>query len=128
MESRSSLVTLGTLLIIGLAGPAMAAGDATAGEAVFKSKCAPCHSLTPGLSTVAPDLRGVVGRAAGSLKGYEYSSALRQSNFSWTAEKLDAWLTSPHKVASGTEMAFAGLKDAHDRANVIEFLKHQKPQ
>lgn len=94
------------------------------GEAIFKAKCANCHSLTPGMSTVAPDLHGVVGRKAASLPGYNYSTALKEAGFVWTPEKLTEWLASPHKIVAETEMSFAGLTDEKERAAVVDFLKH----
>jgi cytochrome c len=97
--------------------------DDKSGEDIFKNRCTNCHSLTPGLSTVAPDLRGVVGRKAGSLKDYKYSAALQNADFVWTPEKLNEWLQSPHQVAAETEMSFTGLKNEKKRAAVIEFLK-----
>jgi len=93
------------------------------GEDIFKAKCANCHSTTGGMSTLAPDLHGVVGRKVASLSNFKYSPALEELDFVWTPEKLDSWLASPHKVAAETDMTFIGLKDAKERAAVIEFLK-----
>ncbi len=125
MNAKHLLVA--SLALGGFAAAAVRA-DTVAGDAVFKSRCTNCHSLIPGLSTVAPDLTGVVGRKAGSLKGYQYSPALRNAGFVWTAEKLDQWLTSPHKAVAETEMAFPGLKSEKERGAVIEFLKHYAPK
>ncbi len=111
------------LALAGFLGPATVRADSPPGEALFKSRCANCHSLTPGLSSIAPDLRGVIGRQAGSVKGYQYSPALRDAGFVWTPEKLTEWLASPHNAAPETEMAFPGLKSEKERAEVVEFLK-----
>ena len=113
------------LMAVGFVGRA-AHADAKAGEAVFKSRCANCHSLTTGLSSIAPDLTGVVGRKAGSLKDYQYSPALRDASFVWTPAKLNEWLASPHNAAPETEMAFPGLKSEKERADVVEFLEQRK--
>ncbi|MBP1685542.1 MAG: Cytochrome c [Deltaproteobacteria bacterium] len=102
---------------------AAARAEASPGEAVFRSRCANCHSLTGGLSTIAPDLTGIVGRKVAAVKDYQYSAALRSADFTWTPEKLDQWLRSPHGVALETEMAFTGLASEKDRRDVIEFLK-----
>jgi cytochrome c2 len=102
-----------------------ARAETSPGEAVFRARCANCHSLTRGLSTIAPDLTGVVGRKAGALKDYQYSAALRSADITWTLEKLDQWLRSPHRVVVETEMAFAGLADEKERRDVIEFLKQR---
>ncbi|MFI5395586.1 MAG: c-type cytochrome [Candidatus Binatia bacterium] len=123
MNAKRFVTSLLVLLAAGLIGSATAPAETTAGEAVFKSRCANCHTLTGGLSTIAPDLTGVVGRKAGSLKGYQYSAALRTSDIVWTAEKLEQWLSSPHGVAVETEMAFTGLKGEKEREDLIGFLK-----
>jgi cytochrome c len=93
------------------------------GEELYRTKCANCHSLTPGMSTVAPDLHGVIGRKAGTVAAYDYSPALKQAAFVWTPEKLTEWLGSPHNVVPETEMSFPGLPDAKERAAVVNFLQ-----
>jgi cytochrome c len=108
------------------APPAFAGNEA--GELVFKENCARCHSLRPGVSTKGPSLHGVIGRKAGSLPGYDYSSALRDADFEWTVEKLDEWLSSPHKAVKGTEMSFLGIADPGKRAAVIALLKSWKAE
>lgn len=100
-----------------------ARAEATAGERIFRTQCANCHSLTRGVSSVAPDLHGVVGRKAGSLEDFKYSADLKAADFTWTPEKLDQWLRSPHQVAPETDMAFKGLPSGKERAQTIEFLK-----
>lgn len=121
MGSRILLVVASVVTLVATSGFAVAAEPS--GEEVFKAKCATCHSLTPGLSTIAPDLHGVVGRKAASLDNFKYSDALEQSGIVWTPEKLDEWIKSPHMVAAETEMSFAGLSDPQERAAVVEFLK-----
>lgn len=118
-----------SFLITSLAvtAPAASAAETPAGEAAFKAHCVSCHSLVPGLSTIAPDLTGVVGRKAGTVKGYKYSPALQNADFVWTPQKLDVWLQSPHKTAAETEMAFPGLKDQKQRTLIIEFLETYAP-
>jgi cytochrome c len=76
------------------------------------------------MSTVAPDLRGVVGRKAAALPGFEYSAALKEFGYVWTPEKLTEWLASPHRLVAETEMSFPGLADPEERAAVVEFLKN----
>lgn len=123
MNARRFITAGFVLLAAGFIRSATARADTAAGETVFKSRCANCHTLTGGLSTIAQDLTGVVGRKAGSLKGYQYSAALRNSDIVWTPEKLNQWLSSPHGVAVETEMAFTGLKDEKARENLMGFLK-----
>ena len=117
-----------TLLAILLASPVLlhahhaAAQDATAGQAVFKSQCSVCHSVTPGRTLTGPSLAGIVGRKAGSVEGFHYSAANKASGLTWTAAELDTYLTNPKGVIPGTTMTYPGLKDATQRANLIAYL------
>lgn len=104
------------------AGGAFAAGDPAAGQASFKV-CSACHAIGPGaVNRVGPVLNGVVGRAAGSAEGYNYSAAMKSSGLTWDEATLTRYLTSPRDVVKGNKMAFAGLKKPEDVANVIAYL------
>lgn len=99
----------------------LAAGDAAAGETVFK-KCGSCHKLD-GSNAVGPSLNGVVGRNHASVPDFSYSEAMAaKSGEAWTPEAIFAFLENPKKVIPGTKMAFAGLPKPEDRANLIAFL------
>ena len=102
-------------------GPA-AAQDAAAGAAVFKSQCGICHSVQPGRNMVGPSLFGVVGRRAGTIPGFHYSTANKDSGLTWDAATLDRYLTSPSTVVPHTIMTYAGLKDVQKRADLIAYL------
>jgi len=97
-------------------------GEAAAGEKTFM-QCASCHVVEPGVNRVGPSLAGIVGRAAGSIDGYNYTEANANSGITWTPEKMFQYLEDPRRVVPGTKMAFAGLKDGQDRANVIAYLQ-----
>jgi len=115
----------------GKAGPEpiavrLASADAGAGERSAK-KCLACHTFGQGeANKVGPNLWGVVGRPIAAHEGYDYSDAMKahaEEDKSWTYEHLDTFLTDPRKVVPGTKMAFAGLKNGGERANVIAFLR-----
>lgn len=97
-------------------------GDAAAGEKTFM-QCAACHVVEPGVNRVGPSLAGIIGRAAGSVEGFNYTDANANSGITWTPEKMFQYLENPQRVIPGTRMAFAGLKDGQDRANVIAYLQ-----
>ena len=99
-------------------------GDAEAGKKVF-AKCMTCHSVDAGVNKVGPTLHGVVGRHSGSVEGYSYSDANKNSGITWTPEELYVYLADPQATIPGTKMAFPGLKDPQDRANVIAYLQTQ---
>jgi len=123
MDAKRLLVGALRLTAVAAVIQTAAWAETPPGERVFRAHCSNCHSLTGKLSTIAPDLTGIVGRKVAALKDYQYSAALRSADFTWTPEKLDQWLRSPHSVVVETEMAFAGLPSEKDRHDVIEFLK-----
>lgn len=99
-------------------------GDAANGEKVFV-QCKTCHVVEPGVNRIGPTLHGVVGRHSGSVPGFSYSAANKNSGLTWTEEELFVYLENPQKVVPGTKMAFGGLKKPQDRADVIAYLKTQ---
>jgi cytochrome c len=103
-----------------LAALLLLAGSAAAEPSLF-TQCAACHANPAGNS--GPSLHGVVGRAAGSLRGFNYSAAMRRTGFKWTPEKLNAFLQDPQSVVPGTRMAFAGVDDEAQAGELVEFLK-----
>ena len=112
-------------LVALLAGPASAAGDPVAGEAVFK-KCVACHAVGEGAKNkVGPALNDVVGRTAGTAEKFKYSAALIDAGTAgliWTPETLAPWLHKPKEVVPTTKMTFAGLANQADIDNVIAYL------
>lgn len=101
---------------------ALAAGDPAAGEAVY-SRCQGCHALE--YNRTGPKHCGLLGRRAGSVPGFEYSPAMKQSGIVWNAKTLDRFLANPTKAVPGTTMTYAGVPGAKDRANLIAYLGKQ---
>jgi len=97
-------------------------GDAAAGKTVF-TKCMACHSIEQGRNRVGPHLHDVVGRDAGSVEDFNYSDANRNSGITWSREILFDYLVAPQQYVPGTRMAFPGLKDPQDRADLIAYLE-----
>ncbi|NBR31501.1 MAG: cytochrome c family protein [Sphingomonadaceae bacterium] len=117
------------LLVAAQTAPALAqaASPTEAGRRVFQ-RCAACHSVDANApNRFGPNLRGVVGRKAASLPGYNYSAALKAQKFTWTEAQLDKWLKGPRTLVPGTNMPFTGLSDAGERRAVIAYLKSQMP-
>lgn len=107
------------------AAPAAAAGDPEKGAEVFK-KCAACHQVGDGAKhRVGPHLNDAIGRVAGTADGFKYSKPMVDAGAKglvWTPEAIDGYLASPRDAVKGNKMAFPGLKDAGDRADVIAYL------
>ena len=67
-------------------------------------------------------LRGVFGRKAASIAGFNYSEALQKKSIQWDESNLDKWLTDPDAMVPDTDMAFR-VKDADERKALIAYLK-----
>ena len=93
------------------------------GEKVFK-KCVSCHSLTK--NKMGPALGNIFGKKAGSVQGYRYSKAMRNSDVIWTDCSLDKLLFKPKKYIKGTKMRFSGLKKKSHRDALIKYLKENQ--
>lgn len=100
-------------------------GDPVAGKRVFV-KCLACHVVTQGQNRVGPSLYGIVGRPAGSIAGFAYSPANKNSGITWTEDVMFAYLKNPQAYIPGTKMVFPGLPSGQDRADVIAYLKSVK--
>lgn len=99
----------------------LASADAAAGEKAF-GKCRSCHKLD-GSDGVGPHLNGVVGRDVAAVEGYNYSDAMAAHEGAWDADQLNAFIANPKEYIPGTKMAFAGIKSAEERANLVAYLQ-----
>jgi cytochrome c len=101
--------------------PAMAA-DPAAGEKAF-AVCKACHKVGEGAKNgVGPTLNGVVGRAAGSAEGYNYSDAMKSSGITWDEANLAEYIKNPKTKVPGNKMMYAGVKDDTKLADIIAYL------
>ena len=101
-----------------------AAADASAGDRLWR-QCQACHKVEDGANGTGPHLFGVVGRDVGSVAGFSYSGNLVAVADVWTPENLNGFLTNPSQYAPGTKMAYRGMADVEDRANLIAWLQSQ---
>jgi cytochrome c len=98
-----------------------ATADAAAGERLWR-QCSACHALEPGVNRVGPYLHGVVDRPKHSAEGFSYSDALLATTGEWTPENISSFIENPRAYAPGTAMAYNGMSDVEDRANLIAYL------
>ena len=107
-----------------LAGSGMAAAqDLAAGATSFK-KCAPCHDVGPtAKNKVGPVLNGLDGRKSGSIAGYSYSDANKNSGITWDEASFLDYIKDPKAKVPNTKMAFAGIKNEAEAKNLWAYLK-----
>jgi cytochrome c len=99
------------------------AQDPAAGEEVFK-KCRVCHQVgETAKNAVGPKLNGLFGRTAGSVEGFNYSPANKNSGITWNEDNFKKYIADPKGFMPGNKMAFAGLKEEKDIADLVAFLK-----
>lgn len=96
-----------------------AGSSAERGLVVYEARCSGCHSVDA--NRVGPLHRGVLGRRAGAVPGYDYSPALRASTLVWSPATLKAWLADPEVVIPGQGMGYR-LSDAREREDVVAYL------
>lgn len=110
-----------SLLIAGSGGAR--AQDAAAGEKVF-TQCRACHQVgEKAKNVVGPTLNGLFGRKAGTVEGYSYSAANKNSGITWTEEVFAEYIKDPKAKIPGTKMIYAGLKDEKRIADLTAYLK-----
>jgi cytochrome c len=116
-----SFVLSAALLLVGL-GHAQAQ-DAAAGEKVF-AQCRACHQVGENAkNAVGPVLNGLFGRKAGTVEGYNYSPANKNSGLTWDEATFREYIQNPRGKVPGTKMVYAGLKDEKRIDDLVAYLK-----
>ena len=105
------------------ASTAMAmAQDLAAGEQSFK-KCFPCHSIGEGAKNkVGPILNGLDGRHSGTVDGYSYSEANKNSGITWNKDAFLEYIKDPRAKIPGTKMIFPGIKNEKEAGDLWAYL------
>jgi len=93
--------------------------DVIAGERVY-TRCTGCHS--PEYHRAGPSHCGLLGRNAGSIAGYEFTPAMKNSGIIWTTDTLNQFLKAPLDMIPGTSMGFFGIPSNKERIQLIAFL------
>jgi cytochrome c len=113
-------VALAAVLALCAAAPAGAAPDALRGEQIY-TRCLACHALA--YDRVGPRHCGLFGRMAGSVPGFEYSAAMKDSKFSWDEKTLERFLAKPLAMVHGSTMTYDGVPTLKERMDLITYLK-----
>jgi cytochrome c len=110
-------------VVILAAARSASAQDLAAGENSFK-KCLPCHSVgADAKNKVGPVLNGLEGRNSGSIEGYSYTDANKNSGITWNEDTFKEYITDPRAKIPGTKMVFAGIKSENEKAALWAYLK-----
>jgi len=91
-----------------------------AGRLIYE-RCGACHSLES--DRTGPRHCGLFGRRAGSVPGFTYSDAMKQSGIVWNRETLDVFIADPMRTVPGTYMGYAGVQDPVERAQLLDYLE-----
>ena len=110
------------IVIVASAGGALAQ-DLAAGENSFK-KCLPCHSVgEDAKNKVGPVLNGLEGRKSGTIEGYNYTEANKNSGITWDDAQFREYIQDPRAKIKGTKMVFAGIKNENEITSLWAYLK-----
>jgi cytochrome c len=119
------------VLMIVAAALAVSAGtasaqDVEAGERSFR-KCLPCHAVgADARNKVGPVLNGLEGRNSGTIEGYSYSAANKNSGITWSADAFKDYIKDPRARIPGTKMVFAGIKNEKEIGDLWAYLSQFK--
>jgi cytochrome c len=97
--------------------------DLAAGENSFK-KCLPCHAVGEGAKNkVGPLLNGLDGRKSGTIEGFSYTDANKNSGIVWNEESFKEYIRDPRAKIPGTKMVFPGIKNEKEAGDLWAYLK-----
>ena len=119
---KQAAAAIGMLMTGLTAGNGLAQdGDPAAGEKVFR-QCQACHVIDAEQNRVGPNLVGIIGRPAGAVEGFKYSDAMANSGIVWDETTIAEYLANPRSYVEGNRMAFAGLRNEQQIADVIAYI------
>jgi len=107
-------------------------GDVEAGKQAFQ-QCVGCHQVGEGAKNAfGPQLTNIVGRSAGSSKGYSYGSSLKSAakgGLVWDKQNLFEWLEGPAEFlqevlddSSASSKMPVFVDDPKVRSDIIAYL------
>ncbi|HTH33346.1 MAG TPA: cytochrome c family protein [Xanthobacteraceae bacterium] len=105
-----------------VSGMTASAQDVAKGEASFR-KCLPCHSIgDDAQNKIGPELNGIDGRHSGSVPGFDYSDANKNSGIVWNEAKFKEYIKDPRGAIPGTKMIFAGIKNENEIGDLWAYV------
>jgi cytochrome c len=123
-EHHMKTSTLSALVVVTAltAASGALAQDAAAGKTSF-NKCLACHAIGEGAKNkVGPVLNGLDGRKSGTVEGYSYSDANKNSGITWGKDQFLEYIKEPKAKIPNTKMVFAGIKNEKEANDLWAFL------
>ena len=119
-------LTSGALIVIASMATASGAraqdADVAAGKTSF-NKCLACHAIGEGAKNkVGPVLNGLDGRKSGTVEGYSYSEANKNSGITWNKAVFLEYIKDPKAKIPGTKMVFAGIKNEKEAGDLWAYV------
>lgn len=112
-----------TLLLSAPSSIAQQPASDDAAQQAFNNSCRTCHSVKEGDNRLGPNLNRIVGRKAGALPNYNYSSAMKEAGFVWDQDKLTRFMMKPDEIVPGNKMQPYGGISADEAAKVVAHLQ-----
>lgn len=94
-----------------------------AAQQAFNNSCRTCHSVKDGDNRLGPNLNKILGRKAGALPNYNYSSSMKEAGFTWDQDKLSRFMVKPDEVVSGNKMQPYGGVSADEAGKIVAYLQ-----
>jgi len=112
-----------TLLLSAPSSLAQQPASDDSGQQAFNNSCRTCHSVKEGDNRLGPNLNKIVGRKAGSLTNYDYSSSMKEAGFVWDQDKLTRFIVKPDEVVSGNKMQPYGGISVDEAGKIVAYLQ-----
>ena len=113
---------LGALIAGAFSAFPASAQDIAAGKTSF-NKCLACHAIGEGAKNkVGPVLNGLDGRKSGTVEGYSYSEANKNSGITWSEAEFKDYIKDPKAKIPGTKMIFPGIKKETEINDLWAFI------
>lgn len=119
--TRKAYLFLPALIFAGLAASLPAQTPAPDGAALFRQRCASCHTVTPGgKATLGPNLAGIAGRKSAAT-AFNHSPAFKAANVTWDRANLERYLAGPTRMVPGSRMVIT-VANPQQRAAIVDYL------
>ena len=123
-EHHMKTSTLSALVVVTslTAASGALAQDAATGKTSF-NKCLACHAIGEGAKNkVGPVLNGLDGRKSGTVEGYSYSDANKNSGITWGKDVFLEYIKDPKGKIPGTKLVFAGIKNEKESNDLWAYV------